>query len=353
MSLPTLLLYCRPGFEGECAAEITELAAALGFPGYVKAKPDSACVSFHPYAGDALALLRALDFQQLIFARQMIACAELLRGLPVDDRITPLLATARTLGATFAEVHIETPDTNEAKALSSFCRPFTKAFTAAVRQAGLLGTDAAAPYLHLCFLSSSACHVGLSLAGQRSPWPMGIPRLRFPSQAPSRSTLKLEEALHVFLGAAGQARELKAGMRAVDLGAAPGGWTWQLVRRGLHVSAIDNGPMDENLMASGLVEHRREDGFRYRPPQPVDWLVCDMVEQPARIARLIARWLADGDARQAIFNLKLPMKKRYAEVQRCREIIAETLAGRAYRLSLKQLYHDREEVTGWLRCSSR
>jgi 23S rRNA C2498 (ribose-2'-O)-methylase RlmM len=30
---------------------------------------------------------------------------------------------------------------------------------------------------------------------------MGIPRLKFPSDAPSRSTLKLEEAFHVFIPA--------------------------------------------------------------------------------------------------------------------------------------------------------
>ena len=66
-------------------------------------------------------------------------------------------------------------------------------------------------------------------------------------------------------------------------------------------------------------------------------------------ARALAGWIADGAAKQAIFNLKLPMKKRWAELQRCEALIAETLAGSPYRLALKQLYHDREEVTGWLR----
>ena len=31
------------------------------------------------------------------------------------------------------------------------------------------------------------------------------------------------------------------------------------------------------------------------------------------------------------------------------KLVAETLGGTPYRLALKQLYHDREEVTGWLR----
>jgi len=98
-------------------------------------------------------------------------------------------------------------------------------------------------------------------------------------------------------------------MTGVDLGAAPGGWTWQLVDRGLQVTAIDNGPMDKALMQSGQVEHLRVDGFKYRPERPVTWLVCDMIESPARVAQTIASWIADGDAQKAIFNLKLPMKK--------------------------------------------
>jgi 23S rRNA (cytidine2498-2'-O)-methyltransferase len=43
------------------------------------------------------------------------------------------------------------------------------------------------------------------------------------------------------------------------------------------------------------------------------------------------------------------MKKRYAEVARCEAIIRETLESRRLRyvLKLKQLYHDREEITGY------
>ena len=133
----------------------------------------------------------------------------------------------------------------------------------------------------------------------------------------------------------------------MDLGAAPGGWSWQLVKRGLRVIAVDNGAMAPALLESGLLEHYREDGFRFRPEQPVDWMVCDIVEQPARIADLAARWLGEGWCRRSVFNLKLPMKKRYAEVMQCLDTVRARLeaTGRPYRLACKQLYHDREEVT--------
>jgi 23S rRNA (cytidine2498-2'-O)-methyltransferase len=123
-----------------------------------------------------------------------------------------------------------------------------------------------------------------------------------------------------------------------------------MVRRGIRVTAVDNGPMQEALMASGLVEHRREDGFRYRPRRPVDWLLCDMVEQPQRIAALMGDWLTGGLCRRAVFNLKLPMKKRHESLHACLDGLTTRLdaEGLDHRLLCKQLYHDREEVTTYI-----
>ena len=101
------------------------------------------------------------------------------------------------------------------------------------------------------------------------------------------------------------------------------------------------------LMESGLVEHLRADGFTFRPRHPVEWLVCDMVDKPARVLDLVARWFERGDCRAAIFNLKLPMKRRFEEVQRARAILQDRLSRLegSWRISVRQLFHDREEVT--------
>ncbi len=193
--------------------------------------------------------------------------------------------------------------------------------------------------------------VGIAEVNNSALWPMGIPRLKFPRQAPSRSTLKLEEAWHHFIPRDQWDARLAAGMTGVDLGAAPGGWTWQLVNRHIKVSAVDNGPMNAELMDSGLVEHFRADGFTFRPRKPVNWMVCDIVEKPARNAALLETWIGEGLCREAVVNLKLPMKQRYAEVKRLLERIADGLAARGVKASIgcKQLYHDREEVTCHLR----
>jgi 23S rRNA (cytidine2498-2'-O)-methyltransferase len=350
MSASRLLLYGRAGFEKEIAQEISATAAQMGVEGFVKAKPDSGFAVFHPHQDDmGVELARHLEFKRLVFPRQMVRVGELLADLPEGDRVTPIVAAARSLGRGFAELLIETPDTNDGKALASLIKPLTPHLEKGLAKAGVRFDDARSDErLHVFFVGGRACYVGASTIGNSSSWPMGIVRLRMPSSAPSRSTLKLAEALLEFLDEKERAKRMAPGMAAIDLGASPGGWTYQLVQRGLMVLAVDNGNIDPALLETGQVKHRRDDGFHFRPTDPVDWMVCDMVESPSKIARLAAKWIHEGWCRETIFNLKLPMKKRWEEVERCRAIIAEALGGAGYYLRFKHLYHDREEVTVYL-----
>jgi 23S rRNA (cytidine2498-2'-O)-methyltransferase len=343
------LVYCRAGFEKECAQELMALAAARGTEGFVKARPDSGFALFQAHSdAEGEAFASSLEFRRLVFARQLVIAGELLH-LAEGDRVSPIVAGAAGCGKRFAALHLDMPDTNDGKSLATLAKPLRPHLEKALRKARIVFDNESAPQrLHVFFVGGLACHVGISRVENSSPWPMGIVRLRMPGAAPSRSTLKLAEALDEFLEEGERAQRLRPGMTAVDLGASPGGWTWQLVRRGLMVTAVDNGAIDAALLDSGQVKHRRDDGFHYLPPEPVDWMVCDMVESPSRIARLAAEWIAQGRCTQAIFNLKLPMKKRWEEVERCRALIDEALGGRGYYLRMKHLYHDREEVTAYL-----
>ena len=344
-----LFLHCRAGFEGECAAEIQERAAELGIHGYCKAKNDAAYVVFDTANDDdARRLYHDLPFASLIFTRQWFVITALCKDLPVDDRVSPLVDALQPVPGAGGALYMETPDTNTGKELSGLGRKLHRPLAAGLQQAKLLAPTAHSRWrLHVCLLSGTAAYVGFSDTRNSAPWPMGVARLKFPRGAPSRSTLKLEEALLVFLSREERDALMRPGMNAVDLGAAPGGWTWQLVHRHLHVTAVDNGALDAALLESGLVDHVRGDGFRFRPKTPAVWMVCDIVEQPIRIAELAAKWITQGWCRHAVFNLKLPMKKRYQEVRRCLDLVRQqlTAAGIAHTMACKQLYHDREEVT--------
>ena len=350
-----VLLYCRQGFEKECAAEITAKAAAREVFGFARVKEDSAYVLFECYQPeDAEKLLRELPFSELIFSRQMIVVGELLRDLPPEDRVTPVTGMLTGVVEKGGELRVEVPDTNESKELLKFCRKFTVPLRSSLRTAGILRNYESdkRPVVHVFFIAPGYCYVGYSLPQNNSPFFMGIPRLKFPSDAPSRSTLKLEEAFHVFVPADEWEERLGSGLYAVDLGACPGGWTYQLVKRSMMVHAVDNGPMAQSLMDTGQVFHHREDGFKYRPTRSnIYWLVCDMVEKPVRVANLMADWLVNGWCRETIFNLKLPMKKRYEEVSQNLAMIDEKLKANGInaQIQARQLYHDREEVTVHIR----
>ncbi|SJL82675.1 23S rRNA (cytidine(2498)-2'-O)-methyltransferase RlmM [Vibrio palustris] len=348
-----IMLYCRSGFEKECAGEIQDKATQLEVFGFPRLKTNTGFVLFECFQdGDAEALLKGIDFQTLIFSRQMFAVAAECTDLPQDDRISPLLMalSEQEDWPTCGELRVETPDTNEAKELLKFCRKFTVPLRQAMRGKGLLlaKEHSKKPVLHVCFVAPGHCYAGYSYPNNNSHFYMGIPRLKFPADAPSRSTLKLEEAFHVFIPRAEWDERLSSGMWAVDLGACPGGWTYQLVKRSMFVHAIDNGMMAESLMDTGQVQHHMVDGFKFEPPRKnVTWLVCDMIEKPSRVAQLMGEWLIHGWAKEALFNLKLPMKGRYDEVLDDIENLKVFLQQHdvKFRLQAKHLYHDREEIT--------
>ncbi|WP_240096133.1 23S rRNA (cytidine(2498)-2'-O)-methyltransferase RlmM [Thermomonas flagellata] len=341
-----LLAYCRAGFEPDLAAELSERAGAAALAGYARTTRGSGYVLFlTPAPADADALERALPFSTLVFARQKLRLLAALRGLDPGDRITPMLQALHGQPR-FGALVMEHPDSEAGKPLAGLARSLGNALRPALRKAGLLGAqdDPRLPRLHVCCVAGDHALLARSLPADSAPWPLGIPRLRMHPDAPSRSALKLEEALRVLLTEAERARLLQDGMRAADLGAAPGGWTWVLTRHGLRVTAIDNGPLRPHVLETGKVQHLRADGFSWQPPQPLDWMVCDMVEQPRRVAERMATWLREGWCRQAIFNLKLPMKKRWQETRLCLDLFARQ-AGRPLTLRARQLYHDREEIT--------
>lgn len=351
MNLNQLVLYCRPGFENDCAAEVQEKAAAFECFGFIKAQANQGYVVFQcQIEDDADVLAKKLKLSELIFSRQLFCAVSSVTELPQEDRIAPILEAIQDFPVC-GEVRVETADTDEAKSLTKFCKKFTVPLRQALRKANVLleKENTKRPILHVFFLDNQTVLLGYSYSYNSSAQHMGITRLKFPADAPSRSTLKLEEAFHTFVPREEWQTRLTSGLNAVDLGACPGGWTYQLVKRGMMVQAVDNGQMDQKLMDTGQVKHFLEDGFRFQPSKRnIHWLVCDMVEKPQRVAKLMGQWVADGWCKEAIFNLKLPMKKRFAMVQSCFEGIHEIMLEREisrYQISAKQLYHDRDEIT--------
>ncbi|MEW9798248.1 23S rRNA (cytidine(2498)-2'-O)-methyltransferase RlmM [Alteromonas sp. CYL-A6] len=347
-----LLAYCRAGYENDTANELSTLTAEQQVFGYPESVPGQGYVMFHLYDEAQAGTVAKWPVSDTIFSRQLVVVLTTLNNLDRQDRITPVVEALQDIAPAdkAGDVVVEYPDTEAGKALAKFCRKFVVPLRQSLRKAGLLTTkpDEKRRRLHVFFSDFDTCIVGYSHPRCASPFPMGICRLKFPSDAPSRSTLKLEEALLTMLDDDSRARVCRAGARAVDLGACPGGWTYQLVQRGMFVEAVDNGAIDDALMQTGQVAHFSHDGFTYRPQQGhVDLLVCDMIEQPDRVATLMGDWLCKRWTEHAIFNLKLPMKRRYETVTTALTTLTQRLSALSdvFTVSARHLYHDRDEVT--------
>lgn len=341
LPLVSILVLTRPGFEPDLLVELSEWLNERD----ITIKPE-----LH---GEGAVFLRGSTCQmqaiwqrwrdwrlESVFAREFIGVVAELAHVPRGARVEALLEVIAHTSVPVSELHVYAPDGDQTRPLL----PMTSALQNSLNAKVSLVPEAYQHQLHAIFLSSEHAVVGIAHAQKSAPFPGGIARLKFPPAAPSRSTLKLDEAFLALLSHSERARWLERGMSAVDLGACPGGWTYQLVRRGMRVTAIDNGAIADTLMRSGMVVHERTDGFRYRPKKIVDWMVCDMVEKPAKVAQLALQWIVEKRSRFCMVNLKLPMKKRHAELQLCRAM-AQAALGNSLVWRCKQLYHDREEVT--------
>lgn len=335
----SLLALCRPGFEAELAAELNHHAAENLVAGYPQARNNSGYVLWHSQQGS----LHEVMATGLIFARSLSQMKAPFTELG-EDRIQGLWPLIHEHGP-FSELYLEYPDTNEGRELQRFLRGFRKALEPRLRQAGLLKKQAG-QRLHLFFIDSRTGWVAVS-GSQLPRVEGGVRRLKLPADAPSRSALKVEEAMLRFF-ADNQALAQMNLKTAVDLGAAPGGWSWQLARRGIKVQAVDHGKLAPGLLSHYPVEHIPGDAFTWRPRSAVDLVVCDVVDKPARTLALMEKWLREGWAQAALFNLKLPMKRRYAEVRQLLEKLATSLSALGEPdLQAAQLYYDREEITVW------
>ena len=134
-----------------------------------------------------------------------------------------------------------------------------------------------------------------------SPFANGEPRfVEDRDGPPSRAYLKLWETF------ARLRRQPRPGERCLDLGAAPGGWTWLLARTGAEVLAVDRAPLAADVDALPNVTWRHGSAFGLDPAEvgPVDWWCSDVIAYPDRLLGLVTRWLDAGRVRNLVCTVK-------------------------------------------------
>lgn len=306
---------CRAGFEGHLFEELAWLGAHPKMIGPALVESD-ARKNLRPAFGRA-------GFKVLWAGRQ----------LPTAEACAERLAAA----AGRARVHVQGWAVDEPSSLprSSAVEAMAEQIASALRERatqkpeGVLGQlVVAGPALWILGLVPRDEAASVAAGGRQ--------RMRRGADAPSRASMKLEEAL-TELGL-----EPSRGEECVDLGAAPGGWTRRLIERGAKVIAVDPANLAPELASHPKVRHVKQSAFAFEPDEPVDWLFCDMAWRPLEVAQLLAKWARRGWALHLVANIKLPMKDKNPILLRVRRTLEE---GGWKNLTVRQLYHDRDEVT--------
>lgn len=177
------------------------------------------------------------------------------------------------------------------------------------------------------------------VADNLSDWAGGARRFKWEAGQISRAEFKLLEALEAFR------MEPADGEHALDLGAAPGGWTRILRRRGLYVVAVDPARLDERLMRDKRVTYYPGTAQAYfRNAGRFDLMVNDMRMDSAESAALMVEGAGClVEKGRAILTLKLPdAPDSWAERVRQAQ---DVLSGAYQTIGCRQLFHNRSEVT--------
>ena len=189
-------------------------------------------------------------------------------------------------------------------------------------------------------------YLGVSPAEENlSNWPGGARRFAQTPEQISRAEFKLLEALEVF------GLHLPSHGRALDLGAAPGGWTRLTLEAGLHVVAVDPARLDARLTQQkgldhycGYAEDYLEEAVRKR--YRFDVIMNDMRMDARDAARLLVK--ASSCLKSDGFVLSI-FKLPHATLQMNPVITlkeALNILKQRYRVvQSRQLFHNRQEVT--------
>jgi 23S rRNA (cytidine2498-2'-O)-methyltransferase len=286
---------------------------------------------------------------ELTFARQGMELQQVVTSPDLDLAASRIARTfkGQLASSPLYALQVWVPDSPDGNPLSALADELDARLEQALAQStpGLrrvddttLRRDASIKLAQVCVAESGLFMAGV-MHGNRTPSLAkgGRTRVRLSGDLPSRAARKVEEAL-AWLGVAPGPGEL-----CVDLGAAPGGWTYVLAERRARVIAVDPAKLRPDILARRNVQHVQESAFTFTPNEHVDWLFCDMAWRPLEVAALLAKWGRKRWARILVANIKLPMTRKAELLARVRAILERE--GEWRHVRAKQLYHDRDEIT--------
>jgi 23S rRNA (cytidine2498-2'-O)-methyltransferase len=166
------------------------------------------------------------------------------------------------------------------------------------------------------------------------------PRALAPPEAPSRVWHKIEEALWW------SELPLQPGDLVLDIGCAPGGGPWNLLRRGLRVLGVDPAQMGEHVLRDRAFSHRPEPFERLeltpKEVKEIQWVIFDVNLSPMLTLKpLVALLQKLPGLRGALITLKLNRPEHF---ERLDWMLDQLRRARLKIVDVNQLFFNRQEV---------
>ena len=204
------------------------------------------------------------------------------------------------------------------------------------------------------FISEDIIYAGISDAvNNLSSWSGGMRHYALNESVISRAEFKLLELFEYFpeLVNLNNNKNKQEKLTALDLGASPGGWTKILIEKGYKVTAVDPNKLSDVLNDNPDVEYYKcltEDFFakNIKKRGSFDLITNDMRMHSVQSAKIMAEacgFLKDGG--YLIMTLKLNKSGKTDLIRKTLNILKDKYEA----LFLKQLFHNRSEVTAVMR----
>lgn len=152
----------------------------------------------------------------------------------------------------------------------------------------------------------------LASATTTSSLPLGLAVFEEDKSLPSRAYLKLWELFTL------HEKPPEKGVRVLDLGSSPGGWTWVLSDLLCDVVSVDKAALDPRLLQRKNITVLKKDAFHLKPQDigEMDTVFSDIICEPERLYSLVLQWLDSKLCKRLICTIKFKGPTNFDMIQK-------------------------------------
>lgn len=167
-----------------------------------------------------------------------------------------------------------------------------------------------------------------------SRYPLGkIEFIEDKETSPSRAYLKLWEFFTIYC------KPPAPGTLVIDVGAAPGGWSWVLGQLGLMVTSVDKASLDPKIACNKNITFLQQSAFSLDPAtSKATWFFSDIICYPEKLLELIHKWMQESSVKNFVCTIKLQGEADFKVLDQFLKIPGSRLV---------HLYHNKHELMWW------